>query len=107
MALALGKTVGELLATLTAREWAHWVAYDRLDPVGRERLDALAGHAIAASLTPWGKEGEPPPRPLDLIPDWGGLRALEGAERRKAEPAGDVADDWREYGETTRRMTRG
>lgn len=48
-------------------------------------------------------ENEGPIRPLDLVPDWGGLRAIEEAERRRAEAESgaerDVGAEWREHRE--------
>lgn len=44
----LGKTVGELERTLTVAEFAEWVAYDELDPIGGYRTDL--GFALLAYL---------------------------------------------------------
>lgn len=48
MAGHLGKTVGELERTLTVAEFAEWVAYDELDPIGGYRTDL--GFALLAYL---------------------------------------------------------
>lgn len=45
----LGKTVGELEATMSASELSEWLAYDRLDPIGGYRGDIQAA-TIAASM---------------------------------------------------------
>ncbi|WP_264765426.1 DUF4035 domain-containing protein [Moraxella catarrhalis] len=49
MAGHLGKTVGELEATMSASELSEWLAYDRLDPIGGYRGDIQAA-TIAASM---------------------------------------------------------
>jgi len=41
LALRMGRTVGELSATLTVDELAHWYAFDRKSPIGDTRLDTL------------------------------------------------------------------
>ena len=45
----MGKTVGELEATMSASELSEWLAYDRLDPIGGYRGDIQAA-TIAASM---------------------------------------------------------
>jgi len=47
LALALGCTVRELLARLTAAELAEWQAFYRLEPWGDVRADLRAGHIAA------------------------------------------------------------
>jgi len=41
--LALGCTVEELLARISSRELAEWMAYAELEPFGEERADLRAG----------------------------------------------------------------
>ena len=48
MASHLGKTVGELERTLTVAEFAEWVAYDEIDPIGGYRTDL--GFALLAYM---------------------------------------------------------
>lgn len=36
----MGKTVGELVRTMSFAEFAEWQAYDELDPIGGYRIDA-------------------------------------------------------------------
>ncbi|MBE9596824.1 MULTISPECIES: hypothetical protein [Moraxella] len=48
LASHLGKTVGELERTLTVAEFAEWVAYDELDPIGGYRTDL--GFALLAYM---------------------------------------------------------
>ncbi len=52
----LGKTVGELERTLTAREFAEWQAYDRLDPIGGYRGDIQS--AVIACAMAGGKPSD-------------------------------------------------
>jgi hypothetical protein len=52
LALALGKTRRELLASLDSAELTFWMAFDRVDPFGQERGDLRAG-MIAANYSNW------------------------------------------------------
>ena len=52
----MGKTVGELERTMTAREFAEWQAYDRLDPIGGYRGDIQA--AVVACAMAGGKPSD-------------------------------------------------
>lgn len=48
LALRMGRTVRELEGVMSTRELASWFAFDRLSPIGDERLDYLfAAHALA------------------------------------------------------------
>lgn len=47
--MRLGRTVEELLATISAAELAEWVAFDRIDPIGDWRGDAQAAQ-VATQL---------------------------------------------------------
>ena len=49
----MGKTVGELEATMTAREFAEWQIYDSIDPIGGYRGDLRA--ALIATAMAGGK----------------------------------------------------
>lgn len=49
LALALGKTVNELLSTLDSVELTYWRAYYRIDPFGQDRND-LANGIVAATV---------------------------------------------------------
>ena len=44
----MGKTVGELVRTMSFAEFAEWQAYDQLDPIGGYRTDL--GFALLAYL---------------------------------------------------------
>lgn len=52
----LGKTVSELERTMTAREFAEWQAYDRLDPIGGYRGDIQS--AVIACAMAGGKPSD-------------------------------------------------
>lgn len=41
LALGMGRTVGELRATLTTDELAQWMAFSKNNPIGPERTDYL------------------------------------------------------------------
>lgn len=40
--MAMGRPVGELLASMTSREMAEWEAYDKIEPIGAIRADIHA-----------------------------------------------------------------
>lgn len=44
----LGRTVGELDASLSYDEFMEWQAYDRLDPIGGYRADLQTAHLLYA-----------------------------------------------------------
>lgn len=50
LALALGRTVGELETSLSYDELIEWQAYDRLDPFGGYRQDIQTAHLLYAKL---------------------------------------------------------
>ncbi|OAV32274.1 hypothetical protein AO368_0539 [Moraxella catarrhalis] len=50
LALALGRTVGELENSLSYDEFIQWQAYDRLDPFGGYRQDIQTAHLLYAKL---------------------------------------------------------
>ncbi|AKI28268.1 phage tail assembly protein T [Moraxella catarrhalis] len=52
----LGKTVGELEATMSASELSEWLAYDRLDPIGGYRGDIQS--AVIACAMAGGKPSD-------------------------------------------------
>ncbi|AKI28079.1 tail protein [Moraxella phage Mcat26] len=56
MAGHLGKTVGELEATMSASELSEWLAYDRLDPIGGYRGDIQS--AVIACAMAGGKPSD-------------------------------------------------
>lgn len=50
LALALGRTVGELENSLSYDEFIQWQAYDCLDPFGGYRQDIQTAHLLYAKL---------------------------------------------------------
>lgn len=44
LALRMGRTVGELTATLTTDELTRWYAYNQRSPIADDRLDYLFAH---------------------------------------------------------------
>lgn len=100
----LGKTVQEIRETMSAGELMHWVAFDQLDPIGRERFDVLAGVVASTMANTWKGKDDPPAQPLDMVPDWGGLRAaIEARQPRKVA----TKEDWQEYAEAVQRLEEG
>ena len=77
----LGKTVGELERTLTAREFAEWQASDRLDPIGGYRGDIQS--AVIACAMAGGKPSDY--IIIDPSPMTDDERQAFEMERRKAE----------------------
>lgn len=49
LALRLGRTVGELQASLSVDELKYWYAFNQIEPIGLHREDALFG-ALAANI---------------------------------------------------------
>ena len=47
LALALGKTVGQLGRELDSRELTEWMAFDMIEPFGAWRDDFRVAHALA------------------------------------------------------------
>ncbi|MBT8199580.1 MAG: DUF4035 domain-containing protein [Acidimicrobiia bacterium] len=43
----MGKTVEQLQAEITSREFAEWIAYDRLEPIGDDRSDHMIAQLTA------------------------------------------------------------
>lgn len=70
MALALGKTVAQLLAEISSQELAEWRAYALLEPFGEQLADQRHGIALAAlaNLHRDPQRRREPYRPEDFIP---------------------------------------
>lgn len=54
LALRLGRTLHELLQTLTASELKMWIAFDRVSPIGDWRGDVQAAQMVVATLNAQG-----------------------------------------------------
>lgn len=65
LALALGRTIEELGASMSSRELSRWQAYDRISPIGEIQADAR--HGVLCTLVAR-VAGNKTARPLDFIP---------------------------------------
>jgi hypothetical protein len=70
LALALGKTVRQLLAEISSAELNEWRAYSMLEPFGEQLADLRHGIALSAlaNLHRDPKRRREPYRPEDFIP---------------------------------------
>lgn len=53
LALRLGRTVAQLEAEMSAAEWAHWRAFDLIDPVGDDRVSGLLAQLLTYAHNLW------------------------------------------------------
>lgn len=53
---------------IDSREFAEWIAYDRICPIGPERFDLLAGIIASATVAPHVPKGKKRPKPKDFMP---------------------------------------
>lgn len=71
LALRLGRTRRELLASITSEELTLWRAFDSIEPIGDARMDLGFG-IVASTVANYAgkslKEGAPLATPLDFIP---------------------------------------
>lgn len=70
LALRLGRTVHELMSTITASELKMWMEYDRLSPIGDQRGDIQAALISSATAQAQGHKVSI----SDFIPKWGGAQ---------------------------------
>jgi hypothetical protein len=70
LALALGKTVAQMLAEVSSLELTEWLAYYRLEPFGEGVADQRHGglSALLANIHRDAKTKPDPFRPTDFIP---------------------------------------
>lgn len=68
LALALGMTVGQVKREMTSRELSAWVAYDRISPIGPERLDINQAIQSALIANAHRKKGAKAFKPGDFMP---------------------------------------
>lgn len=69
----MGRTVAELLKTISSRELAEWMAFERTyGPVGTEKRLDVAAAQIQSTLVRinWTDRQKKPPRLEDYLPDW-------------------------------------
>lgn len=79
LALAMGRTAGELLDTMTSAELAEWLAFATIEPFGGPTEDIRLGTLCSATTAPWGGKMKPdewfqwcPPEPSGT---WRDIRA--------------------------------
>lgn len=68
LALALGRTVEELRATLSYREFQDWCLFYRIEPWGESRADLRSGQLCATFANVHRREGSDPFTPADFMP---------------------------------------
>jgi hypothetical protein len=98
LALALGKTVRQLLAQISSEELTEWRAYALLEPFGEQVADQRHGIALAAlaNLHRDPQRRRQPYRPEDFIP-WHLSHASDLSEVKQGggQAQGDAGDGTR------------
>lgn len=85
---------------MSAREFAEWMAFDSLEPIGQRREDLRMAVLAALIANQWrGKDTEPykPADMLKLLPWWDEKReraAMNAAPAHKPDAAQPVAKHW-------------
>lgn len=69
LALALGRTVAELQATMSSAEFNEWQAYGVIRPFGEARADFRMAQICAITAAPHTPKGKRPLAPIDFIPE--------------------------------------
>lgn len=67
----MGRTVGELLGSITHQEWVEWQVFARTEPIGDTRADiraAIIAHAVAQTVPR--RRGTKGPALTAFVPDW-------------------------------------
>lgn len=80
MALAMGRTREELLATITARELIEWQVFDSIEPIGDRRADLRAGSIVQAVISPHIKKGKKTPTLQECSLDFEPKKKQTGSE---------------------------
>jgi hypothetical protein len=77
-----------MMKNLTARQYAEWVAFDQLDPVGEWRADfrhaSLLSFLFNMAQSVWGGEKKRRSAPRDFFPEWGKEPPPKESEKKKA-----------------------
>ena len=68
LALALGKTVAQLLSEISSRELTEWVAFNNISPIGEERGDARQAFTTAAIVNAFRGKNSQPAKPAHFMP---------------------------------------
>ena len=65
-------TVDELLSSMSAREFADWIAFARVEPFGEDRADLRAGivASVIANANRDRKKRAKPYEPVDFMPQF-------------------------------------
>jgi hypothetical protein len=84
LALAAGKQPDELAASITSKQFSEWMAFDRIEPIGEERIErmlALVCAVIANCHRTKGRKWQV----KDFLPDY----QREPGERMTVEQSAD------------------
>lgn len=68
LALRLGRTIPELLHSMSSAEITEWRAFDQIEPIGDSRMDLGFGIVAATFANAHLKEGATPLSPIDFMP---------------------------------------
>ena len=69
LALALGYIHPDvMLRQMTARQFAEWIRFAEIDPIGEERADLRMGILASALNNRWRGKNEQPSKPTDYMP---------------------------------------
>lgn len=68
LALRMGRTLRELLATIDSAELTQWLAFDELEPLGADADDYRAALPAAVYINANRAQGAAAVHPLDLLP---------------------------------------
>lgn len=79
--MRLGRTVSELLETVSSEEITEWMAFDTLEPIGDWRSDLAAGVVASTFANAHRKKDSPPFKALDFMPL--AERAMDVEEARR------------------------
>jgi len=58
-------------------EFNHWMAFDRISPISRDRFDVLAAGVAMAATAPYKKKGASL-KLSDFMPNWGNDKSMSG-----------------------------
>jgi len=76
----MGCTVSELMARMDSREFARWIAYTRVEPIGDDRADVQAAMIATAISRAMGAEV----KLTDYLPDYWRDREADAQARDRA-----------------------
>lgn len=76
--------VRTLLQSMTSAEFAEWMAYDSIDPIGDDRGDLQAGVIASTVASVHRKEGSKPFVPRDFMPLADAWKAPEKVARERS-----------------------